>query len=214
TEENNQKSNQQSIEENVILEGEIEFLNLETAFWEATMHRWKSRWLLLDRKLASKGSGIWQCWLEGIDLYKNKSDKREHMLISEVYVHIITPQSSSSLNSEDTWRSMAIWAFPFCVLLLFLIALVAWAAAVRWTDLLYHPPEKPKIKKDKKTKKKGDDLPMQKMDQTKKLDYLDLAYIYADRSMEVYNFNQENFTKVYLEKQGVPSRKEKGDLIW
>lgn len=75
TEENNQKSNQQSIDENVILEGEIEFLDLETAFWEATMHRWKSRWLLLDRKLASKGSGIWQCWLEGIDLYKNKSDK-------------------------------------------------------------------------------------------------------------------------------------------
>ncbi|KAM3172922.1 hypothetical protein ACTXT7_013562 [Hymenolepis weldensis] len=140
--------------------------------------------------------------------------EREHMLISEVYVHIITPESSGSLNSEDTWRAMAIWAFPFCIFLLFLIALVAWAAAVHWNDLLYHPPEKPKIKKDKKTKKKGDDLRKQKMDQTKKLDYLDIAYIYTDKSMEVYKFNQKSFTKVYLEKQGVPSRKEKGDLIW
>lgn len=49
--------------------------NLRTAILEATSRQWRPRWLRLDANLASKGSGTWQCWLEGLSLIANQSNK-------------------------------------------------------------------------------------------------------------------------------------------
>ncbi|VDO01542.1 unnamed protein product [Rodentolepis nana] len=130
------------------------------------------------------------------------------MLITEVRVHVLTPQAIGSEEDADTWRGIAIWTFPICMILFFLIALTAWTASIRWDDLLYHPPMKPKKHEDKK---KGDDL---EVVQQRKLDYSELEHLHADRNMEVFNFNPEKFMREDLKRQGVPSRKEKGELIW
>nr|CDS25681.1 hypothetical protein HmN_000611900 [Hymenolepis microstoma] len=210
-EENDEESDQQTDNEGVIPEGDfdiIESWTLRTAFMEATMRRWKSRWLRLDRNLALKGSGMWQCWLEGIDLYTTKSTTRGHMLVTEVHVHVLPPQPSGSEEGVDTWRAIAIWTVPICMILLFLIALTAWTASIRWHDLLYHPPMKPKKHEDKK---KGDDS---QVDQKAKLDYSELEHLHADRNVEVFNFNSDKFIMDDLKRLGVPSRKDKGGLIW
>ncbi|VDO10867.1 unnamed protein product [Rodentolepis nana] len=76
--EDDEEGDQQGANEDEIAEGDFDILEswtLRTAFLEATMRRWKSRWLRLDRELALRGSGLWQCWLEGIDLYEPKSTK-------------------------------------------------------------------------------------------------------------------------------------------
>ncbi|KAM7542292.1 hypothetical protein Aperf_G00000008447 [Anoplocephala perfoliata] len=188
-----------------------ESLNLQTAILEATLRQWKPRWLRLDANLASKGSGTWQCWLEGLSLNPNQSNRRGHMLISEIRVYKVSSGTSGPFNKAETWRVIAIWMVPVCCFLLFLIAISAWAAAIRWADLLYHPPEKPKKPKTKKTKTKK----LEKIDPEKRLELLGLrSSYYPDSSVEAYNFNELEFTKEYLKERGVPAAKDKKDPLW
>lgn len=69
-----------------------EFLGIGQALSEATQIRWKNRWLHFDSNLVSRRSGVWQCWLEGINLYENKSDKvnQIHILNYDFLKFILT----------------------------------------------------------------------------------------------------------------------------
>lgn len=94
---------------------------------------------------------------------------------------------------------------PVCCILVFLIAVSAWAAAIRWAHLLYHPPEKAKKPKKKK---------MEEIGPTKRLELLGLTSILPDINVEAYNFNEQEFTREYLKECGVPAARDKRNLIW
>ncbi len=93
------------------------------------------------------------CYLPTVCLYW--SFQEDHYLVSEVRVFVVDQEPFRWFNTVEFWRVVATWAGPACYLLFYFLVAISWAAATRWTDLLYHPPEvkKKKIKtKDGKTK--------------------------------------------------------------
>lgn len=127
------------------------------------------------------------------------------MLISEVYVRVLLPDARGAFTDVETWRTLAIWTFPICVLLLFLMGVIAWGAALFWTDLLYHPPE---IRKEKSAEAEKTMIKSQeKTEEENKLDVLDLDKLHALQNTFINTFNFEEAAKQCLKNYGVPSRK-------
>lgn len=57
--------------------------DLGMALHEATERVWKARWLRVTSETAF-GSGTWQCWLEGPNLFKNKSTGERRNKVSHL----------------------------------------------------------------------------------------------------------------------------------
>ncbi|KAL5968216.1 hypothetical protein TSMEX_004071, partial [Taenia solium] len=58
--------------------------DLDTVLHEATNHVWKARWLRVTPETAF-GSGTWQCWLEGPNLFKNKTIRERKNKSSTIF---------------------------------------------------------------------------------------------------------------------------------
>ncbi|KAL5107962.1 hypothetical protein TcWFU_007207 [Taenia crassiceps] len=131
--------------------------DLNTVLYEATNRVWKARWLRVTSE-TTFGSGTWQCWLEGSNLFKNKSTGeearlnrvQEHMLVSEVRVFEFAGAEREWFSSVEVWRVIATWAAPTYYLLFYLLVAISWAAAMHWRHLLYrsrrHPMKPRKLK--------------------------------------------------------------------
>ncbi|VDD83831.1 unnamed protein product [Mesocestoides corti] len=116
--------------------------NLDSAFRMATERVWMARWLLV-KSSATFGSGTWQCWIEGPNLFKNTStdvfsSTKDQFLVSEVRVFVVAQEHLTWHNTVEFWRVLVTWAAPTCFLLFYLLVAVSWAASMRWTQLLYY----------------------------------------------------------------------------
>ncbi|VDK34721.1 unnamed protein product [Taenia asiatica] len=187
--------------------------DLDTVLHEATNQVWKARWLRVTPETAF-GSGTWQCWLEGPNLFKNKTirerkNKREHMLISEVRVFEFAGTELGWFYSVEVWRVMATWAAPTCYLLFYLLIAISWAAAMHWRHLLYRRPHLPKKAKKSKAsegwsrRRRGWRGPLVEEADAQKP---------VQTANNPYDFEETNYTKIFLTKHGIHSQNSDSHL--